>query len=339
MSKVYSTSLKVDMETFDFLRKCCSSYCGIFNTAIDIQLHEYFYGANRREQIMSYDTLLKKVEETNNYLKLDKGIVQKATASSLAHFQDWLTKRLANSISETSSLPSHMKNKKYFRTSSILKVSKGGYVYLPKFGRIKLAENDYVPLGSYKNVTVTLEGSRWYISLESLEESQEEYELSGTLEVHIDKKLNISFEDNYYSSILEDERYQEAFTKWKKLSKKLKRQIEANTIVNEKGNKVLNPSKSMKLTRKQLERNSIRMKNLGRTYYQTIVKAILMKQPETLVIHYAEKLRKNKNFYDKRLWNDHIHIFIKLVERGAEVIGAQLEFSEENKEEIDLLNS
>ena len=333
-NKTYSTSLKVDEETFNFLKKCCSSFHGIFNKAIDLQLQKLTHEITRDEQIIDFNSLLEKTTETNTYLKLDEGLIKKAVEASHVYFQKWWGDRQANPNSVTPSFPSYMKAKNYFRTSSILKVSKGGYVYFPKFGRVKLAESNYVPIGSYKNVTVALEGSKWYISLESLEESQEKHELSGTLEVHIDEKGNIFFEDNFYSSILESERYQEAFTKWKKLSKKLKRQIEANSSVSEKGTVVVTPSKSMKLTKKQLEGTSIRMKNLRRTYYQTIVKDILTKKPQTLVLFYAKKLKKNRTYFNSFLWDDHIFLFVKMLERGIKSLGIEIKF----EKEVNLLN-
>ena len=55
-----------------------------------------------------------------------------------------------------------------FRLTGVVKVLEGGYIQLPRLGKMKLSEKDYLPLGSYSQAMITEQAGHWYVSVKAL---------------------------------------------------------------------------------------------------------------------------------------------------------------------------
>jgi len=55
-----------------------------------------------------------------------------------------------------------------FRLTGVIEVLEGGYVQLPRLGKIKLSEKDYLPLGSYAQAMISEKAGAWYVSVKAL---------------------------------------------------------------------------------------------------------------------------------------------------------------------------
>lgn len=334
-NKIYKVALEKDEEVEKYFQKCCLSYHKIFNNALDIQQDAIFHGLTHEKQLMKFEDLLEKIEEVQSSKKIEKGIIEKATESSYSYFQKWWNARMLDTKGVMKSLPSYMRKTNTFKTSTILKVSKGGFVYFPKFRRVKLTKSNYVPLGSYKNAKVIREGKIWYISLEAVEKTQgEKHDLSGILEVHISPTGDVSFRDKVYPNVIGKENYKEAEAKQQKLIKSLKKKLEANSYIDDNGEKVVNFSNSMKLTKQKIESSYYKMRNIKIEYFRQIVKDILKQEPEVLKFVYDSEFGEKTQFTSRLFKKSSTWDLVKMIRYRMSSIGTEITYSDSIKEEV-----
>lgn len=336
-NKLYRVPLEVDEESFKHLQKCCVAYHKVFNTALRVQENTMDYGLIYKEQLMDLNNLKEEVEKkikgTKSCDKIEAGIIIKAIEAAYFYFHYWWNKRI-NSSCEYISPFSYMKRMNTFKTSTVLKVSKGGYVYFPKFGRVKLLESNYVPVGSYKNATVTREAGKWWISFEATVKTEEEHNLSGELEVHIDFEGNISFKDKFYPNVIEQENYKKTKEKQKKLYEGLKRKIKLNSYINEEGEEVVNVTNNIKLAKQRIEKAHYRMKNIQTEYFRKIVKDILAEEPAILTFVYDSGFNERTQFTSGFFVESGTLGLIKMIRTRMSSIGTEIKYSENIKEEV-----
>jgi len=55
-----------------------------------------------------------------------------------------------------------------FRLTGTIRVLEGGYVQLPRLGKIKLAEKDYLPVADYPQAMITERVGQWYVSVRTV---------------------------------------------------------------------------------------------------------------------------------------------------------------------------
>ena len=335
-NKLYRVPLEVDEESFKHLQKCCVAYHKVFNTALQIQENRMDYGLTYKEQLMDLNNLKEEVEKkikgTKSCDKIEVGIIERAVAASYSYFCKWWSdhikgaRRLINM--------SYMRRTNTFKTSALLKVSKGGYVYFPKFGRVKLLQSNYVPVGSYKNVTVTREAGKWWIKFEAMISTEEEHNLSGELEVHINFKGNVSFKDKFYPNVIEQENYKKTKEKQRKLYEGLKRKIKLNSYINEEGEEVVNVTNNMKLAKQRIEKAHYRMKNIQTEYFRKIVKDILAEEPAILTFVYDSEFNERTQFTSGFFVESGTLGLIKMIRTRMSSIGTEIRYSENIKEEV-----
>jgi hypothetical protein len=336
-NKLYKVQLQVNEDALKHLQKCCVAYHKTFNTALRIQEKTMECGHTYEEQLMDLNTLMeetqKETEKAKVCDKIEKGIITRAIEAAYFYFHDWWNKRM--SISYRYIPPfSYMKRMNTFKTSTILKVSKGGYVYFPKFGRVKLMDNNYVPLGSYKNATVIREAAKWLIKFEATVSTEEEHDLSGELEIHIDFKGNVSFKDKFYPNVIDQENYKKTKEKQKKLYEGLKRKIKLNSYTNEEGEEVVNVTNNMKLAKQRIEKAHYRMKNIRVLYFQGIVRDILAEEPATLTFVYDPEYNERTQFTSGFFVESGTLSLIKMIRTRMDSIGTKIKYSESIKEEV-----
>lgn len=335
-NRIYRFPLEVDNKALKYLQKCCTSYHKIFNTALQIQENTMTLGITYKDQLMDLNNLKEEVEKkikgTKSCDKIEAGIIERAIAASYSYFHKWWTDHIKGTRRIISA--SYMRRTNTFKTSTLLKVSKGGYVYFPKFGRIKLVKGTSLPIGSYKNVTVTREAKVWWISFEATVKTEEEHNLSGELEVHIDSRGNVSFKNKFYPNVIEQENYKEAKSKQRKLFKALKRKLAANSHVNEQGEKVVNISNNAKVTKEQIEKVYYRMKNIQIDYFRKIVKDILAEEPAILTFVYDSEFNERTQFTSGFFVESGTLGLIKMIRTRMSSIGTEIRYSENIKEEV-----
>jgi hypothetical protein len=329
-NKIYKVALEItDTSTEAHLKYCCEGYEHIFNKVLDILFDKMSYGIAFSEQLMEFNSLLEKVEEDikeiQKYKKLEEGIVKKAVEASYTYFNKWWYIRITTPNENI--LPSHMKSTSYFRTSTILKVSKGGFLYFPKYKRVKLRDRNYIPVGSYKNATVEKNCNRWYVVMEAIEASSDSYNLEGNVEVHIDSDGNLAFADKFYSNILRKDSYQEVSKKLRKLAKKAKKERKFS-LENVKG------------IEKDIEWLRFRRQNLRTSYFQSIVRDIVLTSPAELKFIYDPKNNENQSFSSQFFKDSDTLTLIKMIKRKLSSMGTKITYSENIKEVVlEKLNS
>ena len=336
-NKIYKTSLVVtDIFTYEQLQIYCEVYTHTFNRVLDIQFDKMSYGKTREEQLMDINSLLERTKAstkgTRSRKNVEWGIIEQAAKDAFKYFQEWWKRRISSNF--TPSLPSHMKSETHFRTSSILKVSKGGYIYFPKFRRIKLQDSSYVPVGSYKNIFVEKKCNRWYISMEAVESTVEHYDLKGSLKVCVNYRGDISFKDKFYLNITRGQKYQEALKRLKTLLRKVRREQESSEPL----------SKERKIKILQMEREiewlRFRLENLRISYFQNIVRNIALLSPAELMFSYIAKDNENQSFSSQFFKDSDTVTLLKMIQRKLNSMGTEIKYSSNIKETaLEKLNS
>ena len=317
MGKQYRTTLDLKEGEDLAIRALCVAFRGIYNKAIDIQFENL--SSTKTNQFLDESQVL---QEVNSYRgiedwypkKLDEGIVQEAVHKAILSFKRWWNEKIKSSDSAWT-YPRHLSMTRafHFYTSSQLNVSKGSFIYFPKLGRFKLAENHYIPEGYYKNCKVQFDGKKWRISLEDLNEEIEETEfLRESLEVSLNDEGEILVGEISFRNIIEGDTYIDLGYKLENLREMFK---EA-------------PRQSNK--RKKLA-NSImyiktKMNDVKATYFRNVSKKILASKPRNLIIsadQYSEHIRDFDSTY---LNTSSTKFFVKMLKKKAERMGIKVTF-------------
>ena len=326
-NKIYRMALVVKEEERKFLEKCCKIYRKIFNYSMKIQDDVRFHGLSYEEQLMSLpsleSTIFQEIEESEYFSGIDRGIIQRAVEA--AHFNFHRAWNLRTYSNKKGELFHRMKKLNTFRTSTLLKVSKGGYVYFPKFGRIKLVKSNFIPIGTYKNAQIIRENNRWQISLEALEKSQEEHTLSGTLDIHITKDGDILFRDKIFPNVIGSKGYQEANKKRKYYLKTLRDKAKVNSYGNQGANIEL--SKNMKDIEDLVEKYTVKMKNIKMEYFKVIVKEVLREEPEVIVFTYDSDVEEIQEFSSDFFKESGTLTLVKMIRSRLCGIGTLIRYS------------
>lgn len=333
-NKIYRMALVVKEEERKFLEKCCKTYRKVFNYSMKIQDDIRSHGLTYEEQLMSLSslesTIFQEIEGSEYFSRIDKGIIQRAIEAAYFNFHKaWNLRTYSNKKGE---LFHRMKKSSTFRTSTPLKVSKGGYVYFPKFGRIKLVKSNFIPIGTYKNAQIIRENNRWQISLEALEKSQEEHTLHGTLDIHITKDGDILFRDKIFTNVIGNKGYQEANKKRKYYLKVLRDKAKVNSYRNHGANAEL--SKNMKDIEGLIEKYTVKMKNIKMEYFKVIVKEVLKEEPEVIVFTYDSDIEEIQEFSSDFFRESGTLTLIKMIRSRLSGIGTLIRYSYNISEKI-----
>lgn len=310
MGKKYKTILKLKEEDNNLFTTLSNVYRNIYNVAIEIQFSYLSY----QHQLLLEEELIDKIFEKKKFLqieKVEKGIVVKACLEASRYFQKWWDKRcttpgMDKSVSYT---PRHLSPEQgsFFKTSSILKISSKGYLYIPKVGERRLKKLHSVPSGSYKNAKVEFDGKRWVVSLEStIEVKPITNFLRDELQIQIGDLGTIFIEEAVFENVIESEPYLE-------LTHKLDQAKENYQGVtdNKQKNNWENRIKFLKS----------KMNNFKASHYNRIIKQIVNSKPRNLIIS-AEAVQDLYSSYHKKVGTP---FFITYLKRRAEEVGIHVE--------------
>lgn len=310
MGKRYKTILRLKEEDNQTFTTLSNTYRNVYNTAIEIQFSYLSY----QHRLLSEEELLDKIFEKKKSLqieKIDKGIVLKASLEALRYFNEWWNKRCSTPAMDMSVhyTPKHLSPKQgsFFKTSSILKISSKGYLYIPKVGERRLKRLHSIPSGSYKNIKVEFDGKRWIVSLESTIDVQPITNfLRDKLEVQIGDSGTIFIEEVAFDNVTESEPYID-------LSFKLN-QAKDNYLGATDNKQKNNWENRIKFLKSKIN-------NLKASYYSRIIKQIIASKPRNLIIS-AEAIQDLYSSYHKRAGTP---FFITYLKRRAEEVGIQVE--------------
>ena len=211
MGKIYIDNLKITPEIEEKLIQYSSVYKVLYNKALYIQVQNRDSCQTLEAQFMSLEDLNKKVTECNLEFpfKFDEGIKEAAILHAFKAFYNWWRGYLESSPKASRhSTPNFIRNDKdsfFFFTSSNMKFDKNG-VYVPKIGYIKLAGKIDIPYGEYKEVRISLVGSKWTIRFEAVKETPIEIQepLIDSLEIKIHLDASFQIGEVEVPSILEN---------------------------------------------------------------------------------------------------------------------------------------
>lgn len=330
LKTTYKVQLDADEDTIKYLRTCCDAYKSMFNAALDVQYERMSYATRKEDQIINsqelVELMLNQAKGFKKYDRIEKGIIERAVKGSNAYFLKWWKRHVNGSkcIKDFS----YMRENMEFYTCSVLKVSKGGFVYFPKFKRVKLKKSSTtVPVGSYERVRVFRECGKWYIKFRTVEGIHEECHLSGELKIHINSQGDITVGETQYPCIVRSGRYQEAFRKYRLHLDRIKNKAKAQQESAKKNGEEV----KVKLTKQMIkekyltEKAIVRMKNLVIAYAKDIARDVRKREP--VVVMLTCDLNLDKNLFEKLKISD----CLKLTERIIRTMGAKMRFSDHMK--------
>ena len=273
MRKKYNTRLWLREGDNEKLKALAQVYRKAYNMGIEVQFNHLTY---KQELITAERVNLLIGDFKFSSSKIDLGIIEAGIRDSVEYFHEWWKIRLKSSgmNHEIPSTPGHLhaKNGIFFKTTTNLKVSSKGFVYLPKFGEIKIKELHWVPAGTYKNVKFTFDGVVWSIFLESVidETPVKTKFLRDSLTIVISEDGSVAIDDFVFPSPLEFDWYDKTSKDIKKVQRKMKKS---------------NPnSKELLNAKDQLSHLNKRAMEQSLAYYKAVVNKILSSKPRNLEI-------------------------------------------------------
>lgn len=313
MGKRYKTTLKLIEGDTKILTTFSRIYKKIYNKAIDIQLHHLSFSPNH--ELISKEFIL----ETNSFecffkeknLKVDKGVTSKAVESAVFYFHKWWNKRLSTHGTDLDVpyTPARLTKKQgeFFATSSIIHISTKSYLYIPKMGERRLTRLHSIPPGSFKNVSMTFDGKRWVVSLESTIEPEP---ISDFLRDKIEIQITSSGKVNIEGTLLGDITKNETLNKVNSLLEGLYVNYE----------KVKQSPKDRAPLLKRIKHTETRVNNIKTSYYVRMVDKILLYKPRSIIIQ-SEVLGTQQEYYNEL----GILFFVKHLKKRAQESGVHVE--------------
>lgn len=291
MGKVYIDNLKVTPEIEEKLIQYSSVYKVLYNKVLFIQMQNRDSAQTIEAQFMPLENITKRVEEENIEFpfKFDEGIKEAAMIHGYRAFYSWWRGYLESPPKASRhSTPNFIRNDKdsfFFFTSSNMKFDKNG-VYVPKIGYIKLAGKIDIPYGEYKEVRISLVGSKWTIRFEAIKETPIKViePLIDTLEVKIYSDGSLQIGDiEEIPSILENETFLEDFDE---------------IIHYEKTYHKKRTNKNLSYTEKQKSKNKLiflrnKLKYNLTKHFNTVANKVIKAQPAKVMISADKTINGN----------------------------------------------
>lgn len=313
MGKKYRTRLFLKEGDSEALKELSKVYRKAYNQGIEVQFKHLSYSPDYNNQLIPVERVIDLVgnyEFSKN--KVDFGIIEAGIRDSVEYFHDWWNKRLTTT-SMNKSIPLtpghlHSRNGIYFKTTTNLKVSNQGFVYIPKYGRIKIKRLHHIPAGTYKNAKVSFDGVVWDIYLESvIDETPIQIEfLRDSLEVLVFENGAVNVEDTTFTSPLEFDWY----------SKSTREIDKANRMVKES-----KPySKEYSSAKSRLSHIKNRLMRQTLAYYKLTVNKILKSKPRNLIIR-GEQLFEHTS---KTVKDSKVKMFLQVLKSKAERWGIKV---------------
>lgn len=281
MGKKYKVRLLINEGDDEALKDLSRIYRKAYNVGIEIQFKHLSYSEDYMSQLIPAERVMELIESSKvSFSKIDTGIVEAGIRDSVEYFHSWWLKRLTTHSTKTTVplTPSHLqaRNGIFFKTTSQLKISEQEFIYIPKYGRIKIKNLHRVPPGTYKNIKIEFDGVTWDLMLESaIDEEPVQIEfLKDSLDVEVSEDGSTTVEDMTTTSILEFEWFEKSEKKINSLKKKLKRQ---------KPN-----SKGFLDTTNKLSHTQRKLMSQITTYYKFVSNRILLGKPRELTIRGAQ---------------------------------------------------
>ena len=340
MKKWYKVKLNIKSEKdLKELRRIAGFYRKVYNVAMDAQEYRVFLAPNTRPDLF-FMTGKDLVEKLSEYLNTDRmpyrkefesglfiSAIMNANKAFVHNYKKYLKTLGYNGDTK------HMSRKKgslSFKTVGKVKIFYD-HITLPKFGKIKLFEKGYIPQGKkYSNLTFSFDGLNWWFSVEVSDNTiQEVKENNGEdISFDFDKKGNLYINgQKKYDNIVYSESYQRQVVRYKKLSKKLKRQTVASLHWSKKHLvKVSKTTRNILKTKKALSKVANHLNNIKKDFFRKVAKNLARLKPSRVFSLSNNVIRTMKNgfltrFLRESSTKEFFNILInKFKNTGAEVI-------------------
>ena len=253
--------------------------------------------------------------------------IMNANKAFVSNYKRYLT--TSNCSGETKHM-SRKKGKLSFKTSGKVKIFYD-YITLPKFGKIKLFEKGYIPQGKkYSKFTFTFDGLDWWFSVEVTDTSSEPVKENNGEDISFDfdKKGNLYINgQKKYENVIYSKNYQRQADRYRKLSKKLKRQsVESLHWSKKHPVKVSKTTRNILKTKKTMSKVANRLNNIKKDFFRKVAKELAILKPNKVFTLSNVVIRTMKNnfltrFLRESSTKEFFNILInKFKNTGAEVI-------------------
>lgn len=294
--KSYKVKLNIKSNALKSLfKKMSGLYRKIYNLSLELQYYRFV--VNRKNKYIGYNSLRKVMDvckdEQFPFLKeVDGGVYYAAIATATNAF-----KYAFNYHVDTIPYLSRKKDIMKFKTKGNIRIYNDCLI-LPKIGKVKLQEKGRIPLGKkYHNITFTNEGDGWFVSLE-VEEEHIKPELTGApVSLDFTKDGDILLNNSLINSPTKSKNYQKVQRRFKKLSKKLRRQTKANLKKVSPTRSVPVTTRNMKKTKGILDKLKKILYNVCNDAYKKLVCDVARTKPREIRILSNSSVRQTRNGY------------------------------------------
>lgn len=330
MTKYYKTKLKTSKKTAEALKIMAGTYRKIWNYAMDCQ--HFWLGLSRCEKLRYMKTaqLYKALIEGRDTLypfvkKMDGGMIKAVSLKANESFKRWFDNYSPSTKYRRPRYLSRKKDLMSFKTQGNVRVFED-YIEIPKLGKVKLYEKDYLPVGNgYSNVTFSYDGNDWWISFEIRESNKiKTSDLSGETILDFNKEGDILVGSKILRNAVNEETYKRVEKRQHKLAKKLKRQSIANIETNFRGAKT-RTSKNMLKTQKQLAKVKVRLENLRKDSFKK--QASELARTKLATVHCLTSLaikRERQGGLTRIMREKHTLDFFNTIRKRLELSGAEV---------------
>ena len=297
-------SFKTKLNPSDSIKKILKNFSGtyrvVYNKSMEImeeygfmsvQSHKHFL--NQLELLESLKKVVKKQYKFVN--EVESGVIKAAACHA----------NLINNRDYPYSISPMMRKKDglKFKTTTQLKISEDS-VYIPKCGKIKLFEKNYLPQDALlHDITIYQKGNGWWISFSAtinVEEKKIERNFDDILKIDFKDDGTLVVNNKEYENIIKTARYQKEFKRLRGLLQKYKRQCEANSEYHRRIRKTLVVSRNMLKLRKQIETSTCRLYNMKLDYFRKIAKDLTRTKSGCALFLSNSIVRKQQNSHLSR---------------------------------------
>ena len=296
------------------------------------ELYDYYFPENEEVYKIFKDKKLKCFPYAN---KFDGGIYKAAIFAGLdaikfSMMKDW---HLQN-VKRLSRKKSNMK----FKTFSKIKIGRD-YIVLPKIGKIKVFEKDYLPTSEiFEEVSLTHDGNDWYVVVFSREDNPQTLTWRGVDNLQILKNYSsdsiscidsrnniITVNGEEILDVTYSSRYLKVEKRLKGLNKKLVRQTKS-------ANQSLAPSRHKNIAKTKLKASKlmVRLENIKKDYFKKTAHNIVERQKATnkpivaCVLDSSSISRTRNNFSTRKQKRSGTGHFFNVLQRKFESSGARV---------------
>ena len=324
MKKSYKVKLNIKSKhLLSLFKKMSGLYRKIYNLAMEFQYYRYI--VNRKNRYVGYNLLRKAMdvckEEQFPFLhNVDGGIYYAAIATATNAFK-YAFKYNVDTIPYLSRKKDQMK----FKTKGNVRIYNDCLI-IPKIGKVKFQEKGRIPLDKkYHNITFINDGDGWFVTLE-IEEEHAKPKLTGApVSLDFTKDGDILLNNTLINSPTKSKKYLKVQRRFKKLSKKLKRQTKSNLKKVSPTRSIPVTTRNMKKVRSKLDKLKKTLYNVCKDAYKKLVSDVARTKPREVHFLDNSSVRQTRNGYlTRKMREADSRSLINMMRKKIGLIGADV---------------